>query len=86
MNVVKDTLYELNHFEEMFGLESCCLDDGELHALIEEILDEEEDSYENMPEGIQNSEKGMNSEDAQESLSLAIESLEDAVTYLEDIN
>lgn len=40
MNIVKDTLYELNHFEEMFGLESCCLDDGELHALIEEILDE----------------------------------------------
>lgn len=53
--------------------------------VVQSILDEEEDAFYNMPEGLQSSENGIVSEEAQELLSSAIDSLEDAITYLEDI-
>jgi len=48
-------------------------------------LDDEQDAYDNMPENLQGSDRGMESEEAQESLESAIEALEEAISYLEDI-
>lgn len=58
---------------------------SELKDLVENILSEEQEAYENMPEGIQASENGMNSEEAQESLEAACEAIEEAICCLEEI-
>lgn len=58
---------------------------GKIETLIQNILDDEQEAYDNMPEGLQMSENGMISEEAQENLDLAIESLEEAISYLEEI-
>ncbi len=58
---------------------------GKIEALIQNILDEEQEAYENMPEGLQTSENGVISEEAQENLDSAIEALEEAICYLEEI-
>ena len=56
-----------------------------IEELVQNILDDEQAAYDNMPEGLQMSMRGMDSEEAQENLELAIESLEEAISYLEDI-
>lgn len=56
-----------------------------LQILLEEILDEEQEAFENMPESLQESENGMISQDAQDNLDAAIEALEEAIDYLEEI-
>lgn len=53
--------------------------------VVEDILEEEEESYENMPEGIQTSIRGAESEEAQDNLHNAIGALEEAISCLEDI-
>lgn len=53
--------------------------------LLEEILADEEEAFENMPEGLQTSDNGMASEEAQEKLSDAIADLEIAIESLEEI-
>lgn len=58
---------------------------NKIENLIQNILDEEQESFDNMPEGLQASENGIISEEAQENLDAAIESLEEAISYLEDI-
>ena len=56
-----------------------------IEYLVQHILDEEQEAYENMPESLQMSTNGMNSEEAQESLEAAIEALEEAISCLEEI-
>lgn len=56
-----------------------------IESLVQNILDEEQEAYDNMPENLQLSENGMISEDAQESLDAAIDALEEAVSCLEEI-
>lgn len=56
-----------------------------LQALVEDILDEEREAYDNMPEGLQMSDNGMISEEAQENLEAAIDALEEAIDCLEEI-
>lgn len=58
---------------------------GKIESLIQNILDDEQDAYENMPEGVKTSENGMVSEEAQENLDSAIDALEEAISYLEEI-
>ena len=53
--------------------------------LLENILSDEEEAFDNMPEGLQTSENGTVSEDAQNALSDAIAALEEAVECLEEI-
>ena len=55
-----------------------------LKAGVEQIRDDEQDYYNNMPEGIQNGEKGDAAQSAIDELDSAMSCLEDAVTYLED--
>lgn len=56
-----------------------------IESLVQNILDEEQESFENMPENLQYSENGMISEEAQENLEAAVGALEDAICYLEEI-
>ena len=56
-----------------------------LEEAIQDILYEEQEAYDNMPESLQASENGMNSEEAQENLEAAIDALEEAISYLEEI-
>ena len=50
------------------------------------LLEEEQEYYDNMPENLQGSDRGIDSENAQECIESAIESLEDAVLSLEEID
>lgn len=52
---------------------------------IESVLSDEEFSFDNMPEGLQNSERGMNSEEAIDLLNEAIDNIEGSIENLEDI-
>lgn len=56
-----------------------------IEYLVQSILDEEQEAYDNMPESLQMSTNGMNSEEAQESLEAAIDALEEAISCLEEI-
>ena len=56
-----------------------------IEDLVQDILADEQEAYDNMPEGLQASENGMVSEEAQENLEAAIDSLEEAISYLEEI-
>lgn len=49
----------------------------EIKCAIEEMRDDEECKFENMPEGLQESERG-------EAMQFAIDQLEEASTYLQD--
>ena len=57
----------------------------EIETRVQGILDDEQDAYDNMPENLQESENGIISVEAQENLDAAIEALEDAISYLEEI-
>lgn len=56
-----------------------------IEDLVQNILDDEQEAYDNMPEGLQMSTNGIVSEEAQDNLEMAIEALEEAISYLEDI-
>ena len=58
---------------------------GSVVDLLERILADEEEAFESMPEGLQSSENGIASEEAQGLLSDAIDALEEAVYCLEEI-
>ncbi len=56
-----------------------------IESLVQNILDDEQESYDNMPESLQMSNNGLVSEEAQDSLEAAIEALEEAICCLEEI-
>lgn len=56
-----------------------------INSLVEDILSEEQDAFDNMPESLQGSERGEISEAAQESLEATINALEEAISCLEEI-
>lgn len=56
-----------------------------IESLVQGILDDEREAYDNMPESLQESENGLNSADAQDSLEAAIDALEEAISCLEEI-
>lgn len=58
---------------------------SQIESLVQDILDEEQEAFDNMPESLQCSDNGMVSEEAQENLEAAIEALEDAIMRLEEI-
>mgnify|MGYP004540164513 FL=1 len=49
------------------------------------ILSEEQDAFDNMPEGLQSSMRGMDSEDAIDSMEEASEKLDEVIELLDDI-
>ena len=52
---------------------------------LQAILDEEQEAFDNMPENLHDSMNGLESQDAQSNLESAIDALEDAISYLEEI-
>lgn len=56
---------------------------GELHTMIETIRDEEQEAYDNMPEGLQESERGEAMYDAIDALESAMDSCDEIEEYLQ---
>lgn len=52
------------------------------HAALEELRDAEQEAFDNMPEGLQESERGVKMEEYIEALSSAVDSTEEAITNL----
>jgi flagellar hook-basal body complex protein FliE len=52
---------------------------------LENLLGEETEAYENMPEGLQGGDAGCASEEAQSNLETAVSALEEAISALEEI-
>lgn len=57
----------------------------DIENLVHSILSEEQVAFDNMPENLQGSYRGQESEDAQGSLESAIDALEEAIACLEEI-
>lgn len=57
----------------------------DIENLVHSILSEEQVAFDNMPENLQGSCRGQESEDAQGSLESAIDALEEAIACLEEI-
>lgn len=57
----------------------------EIEKIISNILADEEYSFGSMPESLQESENGIVSQSAQDNLSKAIDSLEEAIVLMEEI-
>ena len=57
----------------------------EVSKKLSSILNEEQDAFDNMPEGLQSSYRGMCSEDAIDSMEEASDKLEEAMESLSDI-
>lgn len=56
----------------------------DLQTEIEEIKEEEQEAYDNLPESLQYGEKGEKMTDAVDNLDSAYSSLEDAIGYLDE--
>ena len=56
---------------------------GDLRSDVESIRDAEQDAYDNMPEGLQSSDRGERAQEAGDSLDNAISNLEEAFSELE---
>lgn len=57
----------------------------QLSSELSSILNEEQDAFDNMPEGLQSSYRGMCSEDAIDSMEEASEKLDEMIELLNDI-
>lgn len=57
----------------------------EIKNRLQNVLDEEQEVFDNMPENLQGSIRGMDSENAIDLMEESIEGLESAVSLLEDI-
>lgn len=56
----------------------------QIENVVSSILADEEEAFDNMPESLQESERGDISQEAQDNLSNAIDALEEAIICLED--
>ena len=57
-----------------------------IRDIVQNIFEEEQEAYDNMPDGVKESENGLISADAQESLEAAIDALEEAISCLEEVD
>ena len=57
----------------------------DIENLVHSILSEEQVAFDNMPENLQGSYRGQESEDAQGSLESAIDAIEEAIACLDEI-
>lgn len=64
--------------ERLKALKHCLNMIQDAHNVLEEVRDEEQDAFDNMPEGLQDSERGDMMQDA-------IVNLDEAVDYLDDV-
>ncbi len=55
----------------------------ELKSEIESIMEEEQEAYDNLPESIQDGERGEKMQEAIDNLSNSMDSIDEAISYLE---
>lgn len=84
---LKSLIKQLNDLAE--GFEALKNDSEEICYAIEEIRDEEQDSFDNLPEGIQESSRGERMEEVIDTLDEAISNLEyldidDIISYINE--
>lgn len=72
LNVIEQLTIELTRLEQ-------------IRDTVQDILDEETEAFDNMPEGLQESYNGQISQEAQESMESAIDSLDEAISSLEEV-
>lgn len=58
---------------------------SEAHDLLDEILSDEQDAFDNMPEGLQSSERGETMEEGIYNMEEARDNLEDITNTLEEV-
>lgn len=58
---------------------------NDIYAVIENIRDDEQDAFDNMPEGLQCSRNGENSQECIDNMDEALELLEDVISLLEEV-
>ena len=51
---------------------------------LEEVMDSEQDSFDNLTEGLQATSRGAAMEEAIDNMSLAVEAMEEAIDYIDD--
>lgn len=51
---------------------------------LEEVMDSEQDSFDNLTEGLQATSRGAAMEDAIDNMSSALEAIEEAIDYIDD--
>lgn len=56
---------------------------GKAASIVEAVKDEEQDSFDNLPESLQCSERGEAMEEAVDELQIAIDSIEDALGHID---
>ena len=57
----------------------------EIKSELEAICSDEQDYFDNMPENLQGSQRGSDSEDAIDQMNDAVSSIEDAISIIEEI-
>ena len=55
----------------------------DVRGRLSEVVDEEQSAFDNMPESIQGSDRGCESEEALDSMNDALDSIESAIEYLD---
>lgn len=71
--------------ERLKILETCLGAIQDAHDVLEEVRDEEEQAYDNLPEGLQCSERGDLMQEAMDNLDEVVSSLDEVISNLEDI-
>lgn len=66
-------------------LKAIIMDIERAQSRLQGVLDEEQEAFDNMPEGLQCSERGENMEDAISAMEDCIDSLSDVTDELEDL-
>jgi len=71
--------------ERLKSLKRCLDKIQDAHDVLEEVRDEEQDAFDNMPEGLQYSERGDMMQDAIDNLDETIDYLDEVLSNLEDV-
>lgn len=71
--------------ERIKNLKHCLNMIQNAHDVLEEVRDEEQDAFDNLPEGLQDSERGDLMQEAVDTLDEAIDTLDDVLSSLESV-
>lgn len=71
--------------ERLNTIESCFASIQKAHDILDDVRNEEEEAYDNMPEGLQLSERGDMMQEVIDELDEAVNYLDDAISYLDNV-
>jgi hypothetical protein len=79
----KERRKQINEAADLLAKAFAMIDDGK--SILQGALDEEQEYFDNMPEGLQDGEKGQTAQDAINVLALAIEAMEGLDDVQDDV-